>query len=853
MARFIFSFLGAIFSWVVTAAVMGALVLGAIFWMYSRNLPSHEQLAQYAPKTISRIYSGEGKLIDEFAEERRIFVPSSDIPDLIKQAFISAEDKNFYRHKGYDTRGMIAAAIEAVKSRGQNVRGASTITQQVMKNFLLSSDRSIERKIKELILAARLEQTLSKDQILELYLNEIFLGQNSFGVAAAAQTYFNKTLSELAPHEAATLASMPQAPGRYHPVTAKDRVTERRNYVLREMWQNGYIDEATYRAEASLPLKSVQNGDFPAHREALPPRDYFTDEIRRQLSKSFGEEEFFGGGLTIRATVDPDLQKQASRALQNALEQYDRGMGVWRGTGVTLPADVLGDEAKWREALLDAKVPRDVEGWLPAVVRGFEGGNARIGIEGILDEAEGHWIPAKDVQWARPRLENGKLGSRAQTADDLLDVGDVVLVRAMTEDGSGKFIRWTLRQVPQVQGGFMAMDVNTGRVLAMQGGFSYQSSDFNRATQAQRQPGSAFKPFVYAAALDSGFTPATVVVDGPIVVNTPQGLWKPKNASNQYYGPTPMRTGIEQSRNLMTIRIAQEVGMNIVADYAEKFGVYEDMNPFLANSLGAQETTLFKMVAAYAMFANGGERVEPTLVDRVQDRFGKAIYRHDQRQCENCVDPRLPAGQGPTITSARERVMDAITAYQLTSMMEGVIKRGSGKGVNLPVPVAGKTGTTNDAKDVWFIGFTSNIVAGCYMGFDQPRSLGEDAYGGTLCVPVFNSFMRKAVDEYGGRKFRVPPGGYWVKIDRFSGARLPDDATGDNVISEYFRDGVVPDWSLENVVDGGFAAGTDFPLVEEVAAKRRNEGAKAVTTSTGKQVVIPKKADTQTITGGGLY
>ncbi len=853
MARFIFSFLGAIFSWVVTAAVMGALVLGAIFWMYSRNLPSHEQLAQYAPKTISRIYSGEGKLIDEFAEERRIFVPSSDIPDLIKQAFISAEDKNFYRHKGYDTRGMIAAAIEAVKSRGQNVRGASTITQQVMKNFLLSSDRSIERKIKELILAARLEQTLSKDQILELYLNEIFLGQNSFGVAAAAQTYFNKTLSELAPHEAATLASMPQAPGRYHPVTAKDRVTERRNYVLREMWQNGYIDEATYRAEASLPLKSVQNGDFPARREALPPRDYFTDEIRRQLSKSFGEEEFFGGGLTIRATVDPDLQKQASRALQNALEQYDRGMGVWRGTGVTLPADVLGDEAKWREALLDAKVPRDVEGWLPAVVRGFEGGNARIGIEGILDEPEGHWIPAKDVQWARPRLENGKLGGRAQTADDLLDVGDVVLVRAMTEDGSGKFIRWTLRQVPQVQGGFMAMDVNTGRVLAMQGGFSYQSSDFNRATQAQRQPGSAFKPFVYAAALDSGFTPATVVVDGPIEVNTPQGLWKPKNASNQYYGPTPMRTGIEQSRNLMTIRIAQEVGMNIVADYAEKFGVYEDMNPFLANSLGAQETTLFKMVAAYAMFANGGERVEPTLVDRVQDRFGKTIYRHDQRQCENCVDPRLPAGQGPTITSERERVMDAITAYQLTSMMEGVIKRGSGKGVNLPVPVAGKTGTTNDAKDVWFIGFTSNIVAGCYMGFDQPRSLGEDAYGGTLCVPVFNSFMQKAVAEYGGRKFRVPPGGYWVKIDRFSGARLPDDATGDNVISEYFRDGVVPDWSLENVVDGGFAAGTDFPLVEEVAAKRRNEGAKAVTTSTGKQVVIPKKADTQTITGGGLY
>ncbi|MFB2530978.1 penicillin-binding protein 1A [Paracoccus sp. p4-l81] len=853
MARFILSFFGAIFSWIVTAAVAGALVLGAIFWMYSRNLPSHEQLAQYTPKTISRIYSGEGRLIDEFAEERRLFVPSDEIPDLVKNAFISAEDKNFYSHHGFDARSMIAAAVQAVRSRGQNVRGASTITQQVMKNFLLSSDRSIERKIKELILASRLEETLSKDQILELYLNEIFLGQNSFGVAAAAQTYFNKTLGELAPHEAAMLAAMPQAPGRYHPVTAKARVTERRNYVLREMWQNGYIDEAAYRAGIEEPLKSVQNGDYPAHRETLPPRDYFTDEIRRQLSRSFGQEEFFGGGLSIRATVDPDLQDQAAVALRQALEQYDRGMGIWRGTGVALPADVLGDAVKWRGALASAAVPRDVPGWLPAVVMGFEGGNARIGIEGIMDEPEGHWVPARDVQWARPRLENGRLGSRAQKAEDLLKVGDVVLVRAMTEDGSGKFIRWSLRQVPQVQGGFMAMDVNTGRVLAMQGGFSYQASDFNRATQAQRQPGSAFKPFVYAAALDSGFTPATIVVDGPIELNTPQGLWKPKNASNRYYGPTPMRTGIEQSRNLMTIRIAEEIGMDVVAGYAEKFGVYDKMNPFLANSLGAQETTLFKMVAAYAMFANGGERVEPTLVDRVQDRFGQTVYRHDRRTCANCADPRLPAGQGPTINSERERVMDAITAYQLTSMMEGVVQRGSGKGVNLPVPVAGKTGTTNDAKDVWFIGFTSNIVAGCYIGFDQPRSLGENAFGGTLCVPVFNAFMRKAVAEYGGSKFRVPPGGYWVKIDRFSGAKLADNATGDNVIAEYFRDGVVPDWSLQNVVDGGFVAGTDFPLVDEVAAQMRNQGAQSVTTSTGKAVVIPKRATEQTISGGGLY
>ena len=845
MIRFVLSFLGAIFSWVVTGIVFVALTLGAVFWMYSRDLPSHEQLAQYSPKTISRVYSGEGRLIDEFAEERRIFVPIDEIPPLVKEAFVSAEDKNFYHHHGFDPRGMVGALIQAVQSRGESVRGASTITQQVMKNFLLSSDRSAERKIKELILATRLEQTLSKDQILELYLNEIFLGQNSFGVAAAAQTYFNKPLTELAPHEAATLAAMPQAPGRYHPVRAKERVTERRNYVLREMWQNGYIDEATYQLESKLPLRSVQNGDFPAFQKQLPPRDYFTDEIRRQLSAQFGHEEFFGGGLAIRATVEPDLQRIAARALQKALEQYDRGRGVWRGTRQRIPEEKLGTEQNWRAALAEAQVPRDIEGWYPAVVLALGSQDATLGIEGQEGTAQ---LPAKDVQWARKRQADGRLGPKAKVAADLLEVGDVVLVRRMTADNDGSFIRWTLRQVPEIQGGFMAMDVNTGRVMAMQGGFSYQSSVFNRATQAQRQPGSSFKPFVYAAALDSGFNPATIVVDEPITVNTPQGLWAPKNASGRFYGPTPMRIGIEQSRNLMTIRIAQDIGMDTVAKYAEKFGVYDHLGHFLANALGAQETTLFKMVAAYAMFANGGERVEPTLVDRVQDRRGRTIYRHDQRQCVTCDQPTLPAGAGPQIRSNRERVMDAITAYQITSMMEGVVKRGSGRGVNLPVPVAGKTGTTNDAKDVWFIGYTSNIVAGCYLGYDQPRTLGENAYGGTLCVPVFNEFMREAVREYGGTDFKVPPGGHFVNIDRFTGAILGPDAKGDNVIAEYFRDG--QETSGLTLVDGGFgrAEPGTLPLFTEA-----RDGGQAVTTSTGKKRVIPKKADFGTLSSGGLY
>jgi len=851
--RFVGNVLGGLFTTVTLGLIFAALTLGGIFFMYSRDLPSHENLAQYTPATISRIYSGEGRIIDEFAQERRLFVASEDIPDLVKQAFISAEDKNFYKHHGYDTRGMVAALVEAVKSRGESMRGASTITQQVMKNFLLDGSRSVERKIKEIILATRLEQTLTKDKILELYLNEIFLGKNSYGVAAAAQTYFNKPLTDLAPHEAAMLAAMPQAPGKYDPVTAKERVTERRNYVLREMWQNGYIDEATYLAEKDQPLRSVQNGDFEAFRDALPPRDYFTDEIRRQLSGVFGEDEFFSGGLTIRATVDPDLQKDAAAALRKGLEQYDRNQGIWRGTGKTLAAEVLGSEASWREALAAVEVPRDVDTWFPAVVLEVGESDARIGIEGVMDDEDGHFIPAEDVTWARKRLEGGELGRKAKVAGDLLAVGDVVLVRAVTND-DGTFNRWSLRQIPEVQGAFMAMDVNTGRVLAMQGGFSYQDSVFNRTTQATRQPGSSFKPFVYAAALDSGFTPATIVVDAPIEIDTPQGLWTPKNASGKYYGPTPLRTGIEQSRNLMTIRIAQEIGMQTVAGYAERFGVYDRMGAFLANSLGAQETTLFKMVAAYAMFANGGERVEPTLVDRVQDRFGKTIYRHDQRICEDCATPDLAAGQGVRIDSNRERVMNAITAYQLTSMMQGVVQRGSASRLNLPVPIAGKTGTTNDAKDVWFIGYSSNIVAGCYIGFDQPRTLGESAFGGTLCVPVFQDFMEDAVKKYGGGDFRVPPGGYFRKIDRYSGMPLSDDASGENVVSEYFREGEEALIGVGLVVDGGFAMGENLPLF----AYGEGEGGggdqgKTVTNSEGQTVVVPKKADFGTVSSGGLY
>ncbi len=851
MLRFILSFFGALFTLLTMAVAVIALSIGAVFWIYGQELPSHESLAQYKPPTISKIYSAEGRIMDEFAKERRLFVPADEIPEIVKQAFISAEDKNFYLHAGYDARGIAAAAVEAVRTRGQTVRGASTITQQVMKNFLLSGDRKIERKIKEIILATRVEETLNKDQILELYLNEIFLGQNSYGVAAAAQTYFNKNLSQLEPHEAATLASMPKAPGKFHPVRNKERVLDRRNFVLREMYENGYITQAVYESEREKPLRSVQNGDFESYKSALPPRDYFSDEIRRQLSRDFGEQEFFSGGMAVRATVDPDMQQVAARALRRALEKYDRSRGVWRGTGLKLAPEFLGDETAWRGALADLEVPRDVDldgQWYPAVVLELGAKDARIGIEGVGEVAKGHWIRARDVTWARKQLEGGQLARKAKVAGDLVEKGDVILVRAITRDEDGAFVRWSLRQVPEVQGGFMAMDVNNGRVIAMQGGFSYQDSVFNRATQAKRQPGSSFKPFVYAAALNSGYSPATIVIDAPIEVNTPQGIWRPRNSSNKFYGPTPMRTGIEMSRNLMTIRLAQEIGMNTVADYAERFGVYDEMGQFLANALGSEETTLYQMVAAYAMFANGGERVEPTLVDRVQDRYGRTIYRHDRRDCVDCGEPGIPEDRGPRIVTNRERVMEPITAYQLTSMMQGVVTRGTAsRQIDLPVPVAGKTGTTNDAKDVWFVGFTSSLVAGCYIGYDQPRSLGEGTFGGNTCGPVFQEFMKEAIEEYGGGKFRVPPGGRFIKIDRYTGARLGDDASGPTVVAEYFRDGEEPVFGI--MYDGGFAMGSNLPLVEEV----ERYGGREVTTSTGKKAVVGPKANFGSVSSGGLY
>ena len=827
----------------------------AVVWTFGKDLPNYTQLARYEPPIISRVFSAEGELIDEFAKERRLFSPIEEIPSLVKNAVISAEDKNFYSHKGYDAIGMAKAAVDA--ARGGKLRGASTITQQVMKNFLLSGERSFDRKIKEIILAARLERTLSKDQILELYLNEIFLGQNSYGVVAAAQTYFNKTLEELTPGEAAYLAALPKAPSNYHPVREVSRAIGRRNFVLREMEENGYISEAVRAAESGAELRTVLNGDYESFRSSLPPRGYFTDEIRRQLAGSFGEDAFFSGGLNIRATVDRELQDLAAAALRRGLEEYDRNKGLWRGTGLKLAQEHLTDEATWREELSKTRLPRDIRGWHPAVVLELRGGDAVVGIEGReLDETS--VIRAEDVAWAKRRAtEDGRTASVDGSLGGLVGVGDVVHVTPLSGN-EGRIVGWSLRQVPEVQGAFMAMDPNTGRVLAMQGGFTYQGSVFNRTTQATRQPGSAFKPFVYAAALDSGYTPATILIDAPIEIETVEGIWRPSNSNDTFYGPVPLRTGIEYSRNLMTIRLAKDVGMENVAFYAENFGIYDEMADYLANSLGSQETTLYHMVAGYAMFANGGERVEPTLVDRVQDRWGRTIYRHDKRDCIDCGNRFLQPNSAPEIQSDRMRVIDAVTAYQITFMMEGVVERGTGRHhIDLEVPVAGKTGTTNESRDAWFIGYTPNIVAGCYIGYDLPRSLGKRAYGGTLCGPVFNDFMERAIERYGSESFKVPDNGVFVNIDKETGERIANDPDGTRSIMEFFRIGTEPVKGEYRIVDGGYAMGSDLFSNEDNAGGAQtglqNEASQDDPGSPQSLLGDPERSSFGSLSSGGLY
>ncbi len=842
----IMRFFGFIFAWLSLGMLMSGVGLIGVFWMYSRDLPDLEQLRNYSPAVLSRVYSSDGYVLDEFVRERRIYTPTDEIPDIVKYAFISAEDKNFYQHRGYDPRGMAAALLTAIRTRGANVRGASTITQQVMKNFLLDGSREIERKIKEIILASRVEKVLSKDEILALYMNDVFLGQSSYGVTAAAANYFGKSLEDLSIAEAAFLSIHLKNPNDYNPVRNRDAAIERRNYVLREMFQNGYITEEEMAIAQADPLRSVQAGDFVSGRDQIPPRGYFTDEIRRQLTDRLGSEQLFGGGLAIRATVDPELQAVAAQALRDRLEKYDRKLEVYWGAYAQIPVEELTAKGGWRDALGSRNLPRDIPGWKLAVVLSMDEDSATIGVE---DEADTGILTVREANWARLRQDNGKPGPRPRVASDIWAVGDVVFVKAITKD-DGAFDYWSLRQIPALQGAFVAMDPQTGRVLAMQGGFSYQASSFNRATQAQRQPGSAFKPFVYAAALDNGYTPATIVVDAPIEVNTGEGVWRPQNSSKKFYGPAPMRTGIVNSRNLMTVRIAQDIGMDVVSAYAQRFGVYDNMPKQLAFALGAGETTLYKMVTAYSEFANGGKKVEPTLIDRVQDRNGNTIFRHDPRVCVDCSGPDLVTNMEPWVRDNAPQIMDPVTAYQLSSMMRGVVARGTAARTvgRMGLPISGKTGTTNSAKDAWFIGFTPQIAAGCYIGYDTPTPMGRGAYGASMCGPVFVEFMKAMLPRLGSFEYPQPGGTVFVNIDRYTGERLPDDATGDNVVRELFRAGEEPAYgAYGDFVDGGFVMGRDLLFFG------RGEADNQTVQVNGRDIVLPPKSTFGGLSAGDEY
>ncbi|MCA1366200.1 penicillin-binding protein 1A [Bradyrhizobium sp. BRP14] len=762
----------------VAAAV--AIYLGAI----TKDLPDYEVLANYSPPVTTRFHAGNGALMAEYARERRLYLPIQAIPDRVKAAFISAEDKNFYQHPGIDVTGLARAIAVNLQNFGSGRRpvGASTITQQVAKNFLLTADQTLDRKIKEAILSFRIEQAYSKDRILELYLNEIFFGLNSYGIAGAALTYFDKSVTELTVAETAYLAALPKGPANYHPFRKTEAAIERRNWVIDRMVENGYVSKADGEEAKKQPL-GVNPRRGGAH---LFASDFFAEEVRRQIIQKYGEEALYEGGLSVRTSLDPHLQIIARKALQEGLLTYDERRGFH---GPVKTIEIGGD---WGEPL--GKIPAfsDVPEWKLAVVLAVDSEGAEIGIQPekeasgkiVPERVTGH-IAAKNMQWAY-RFAGGERKT-AKSPEGVFGPGDVVYVEPL-KDQPGAY---RLRQPPKVQGGLVAMDPHTGRVLAMVGGFSYGQSEFNRATQAMRQPGSSFKPFVYAAALDNGYTPASVILDAPIEIVAGGQVWRPENYGGGSAGPSTLRLGIEKSRNLMTVRLANDMGMNLVAEYAERFGIYDKMAPLLSMSLGSGETTVLRMVSAYAVIANGGKQIKPSLIDRIQDRYGKTIFRHEDRTCDNCNADDWGDQEEPVLTDNREQVLDPMTSFQITSMMEGVITRGTAAGkIQLDRPVAGKTGTTNDEKDAWFVGYTPDLVAGLYLGFDDPKPLGRGATGGSLSAPIFNAFMQEAVKGTRPGKFVVPEGMSLIPVNRKTGMAAVEGEP--DTIIEAFKPGTGP-------------------------------------------------------------
>ncbi len=760
--------------------VIGAAAVGVILLHTAKELPDFEVLAKYEPSVMTRVHAGDGRLIAEYASQRRIFVPVNTIPKTVIAAYLSAEDKNFFKHQGIDYLGIARAVVNKLK--GGRLTGASTITQQVAKNFLLTSERTFDRKLKEAILALRIEQAYSKEKILELYLNEIYLGLRSYGIAAAALNYYGKELKNLTIGEAAYLAALPKAPENYHPIRKLKAATIRRNFVLNRMAANGYISKEEAEREKALPL-TVNPRQFGAQ---LFAGEYFAEEVRRNLVGLFGEAKTQSGGLSVRTTMEPQLQQMAKRALVNGLVGYDRRHG-WRGPVKTI--DLSGD---WNRALHNIVLPGVIDPWRMAVVLRVDNAAGlqialrstagRINRTTAIKAPDAGIVPVDTTTWTKQK-----------TLASFLKPGDVIYVAPNTrENGQAIPGEWKLMQKPAVDGAIVAMNPHTGRVLALVGGFTFglwQDGDqFNRAIDARRQPGSAFKPLVYAAALDNGYMPTTIISAAPLVINQGNGQddWRPLEYSGKFYGPATLRKGIVSSRNLMTVRLANTLGMPLVADYARRFGVYDNLRPLLSMSLGAGETTLLRMVNAYAMLANGGREVQPTLIDRIQDRYGRTVWRHDQRGCQNCLQPEWQGQDEPELGDARAQVVNPITAYQMTSIMEDVVQRGTGKKVKVVgKPLAGKTGTTNDQKDAWFVGYSSDLVVGVYIGFDSPKNMGKGETGGGLAAPIFADFMKMALADTPAAPFRHPTGVKLIRVDRRSGVRTQSTDPNGTVLEAF--------------------------------------------------------------------
>lgn len=807
-----------LFLLLLVGGMVGSVAAYGLYRQISEDLPDYRWLADYNPPQMSRIYAADSRLTAELATERRVFVPIEAIPQRVQQAFVSAEDQRFWEHVGVDPLGIGRALLTAAENYGSGRRmgGASTITQQVAKNMLVGSERSIMRKVREAILAVRIEQALSKDRILELYLNEIFLGQSAFGVAAAAQAYFNKGLDELTLAEAAFLAALPKAPNNYNPIRFPEAARARRDWVIDRMAEDGYItrEEARYaKAEPLVPR--------PTRRpEVVPVGQHFTEEVRRELIQRFGAEQTTMGGLVVRTSLEPELQAAAERALREGLVNYDRRRGGWRGAFGSIAAG----PTEWMPALeAYQRPPGGLAEWRLAVVLEVRATDARVG---WIERGEGGrgapqpqtgLMYLQDLSWARP-VRDGRMGGQPSRMNQVVNVGDVVFVEQMAtqmpaQGRSARPERVELRQMPQVEGAVVAMDPQTGRVLAMVGGWSFERSWFNRATQAQRQPGSSFKPFVYINALEQGIPPNTELLDEPIEVMSGGRVWRPQNYSaGRTYGWVTMRQALERSLNLVTVRVAQQVGMDAVSDAARRFGVIDNMPRYLAMSLGAGETTVMRMAAAYAAFANNGVWTPPTLIDSVQDRRGRVIWRADRRTCATCsaaspddgppalADP--PEPQNPDRPDAdradriRHQATDPIAAYQMVSLLRGVVERGTGTraGTGLNRPIAGKTGTTDDYKDNWFVGFTPDIAIAVWMGYDDPRSLGNGETGGGNAAPIFHDVLAAALRDSPAVPFRAPPGVALVRIN-----------VGNGSILEAFRPGT--ENAARRLGDGGSGTG----------------------------------------------